>query len=130
MVKKRIGALIIKDKRLLLVNGLGSDVYWTPGGKSEHDELAEETLKRELKEELDIEIVSHEFFHKYTIYESKFKSDTEFSYYLADFEGKITPSNEVDRVLWVSSQDIEKGKVKVSEGVKELIPLLAKKKLI
>ncbi len=32
-IRDRIGAVILKDKKLLLVTGYEETIYWTPGGK-------------------------------------------------------------------------------------------------
>jgi ADP-ribose pyrophosphatase YjhB (NUDIX family) len=52
----RVAAIIIRSKRLLLVTGHGSDLYWTPGGKLEGHESLEVALKRALVEELSLHV--------------------------------------------------------------------------
>ncbi|MBU4332239.1 NUDIX domain-containing protein [Patescibacteria group bacterium] len=51
-----VRAVIQKDDKLLVCHEKGSDHYFTPGGHIEPGESAEEALKRELKEELDLTI--------------------------------------------------------------------------
>ncbi len=55
-MRHTIRGLIIKDRKILLVTGHGADFYWTPGGGVEIGEIPEETLHREIKEELGVEI--------------------------------------------------------------------------
>ncbi|MBE8712191.1 NUDIX hydrolase [Sphingobacterium hungaricum] len=51
------GALIMDDSdRLLVVRKKGSPYYMMPGGKVEVDESPDQALKRELKEELNLEV--------------------------------------------------------------------------
>lgn len=53
--KVRAAALIVRDGRVLL-NGLSSvDVWMLPGGTGEFGESSEQTLVRELREELGVE---------------------------------------------------------------------------
>lgn len=68
-----IAAIILKDQKVLIARR-GSEKhlagYWEfPGGKLEENETEEECLKREIKEELGVEILVDSFFmknqHKY-----------------------------------------------------------------
>lgn len=49
-------AVIQKDGKILVCRFKGKDCYFFPGGHVEFFEKAEDALKRELKEELDMEI--------------------------------------------------------------------------
>lgn len=57
---KTTRAFIIKDSKILLVSGYGTYFYWTPGGEIEEDETPDITLKRELKEDLGLELLKFE----------------------------------------------------------------------
>jgi len=50
----RVGAVIIRDGRLLAVKNEGSDTYYTVGGRVQFGESLEESLLREAREELGI----------------------------------------------------------------------------
>lgn len=53
----RVGGILIHHDRVLLQYADGADPFWfLPGGRAELYESAEETLKREMQEELGIEI--------------------------------------------------------------------------
>ncbi|GAC1629810.1 MAG: NUDIX hydrolase [Ktedonobacteraceae bacterium] len=56
----RIGAIIIDNGRLLCEQGIweGKTFWFVPGGRAELLETATETLRRELIEELDAELLS------------------------------------------------------------------------
>jgi len=58
-MRKTARALIINNKKILLVSGHGADFYWTPGGGIENNETPEVALKRELKEELGLEVYKY-----------------------------------------------------------------------
>ncbi len=60
-------ALIIKDKKVLIAKRMDGEYagYWEfPGGKIEHNESSKNAIKREIKEELNLEISVDSFFHK------------------------------------------------------------------
>ena len=71
-MQKVAGAIIIKDKAVLITRRAPCETFagfWEfPGGKVEESETPENCLKRELKEELDIEIWVNGFFCE-SIYE-------------------------------------------------------------
>ena len=52
----KISFLYIKDGKILSTLSKGKDTYYIPGGKREENESDEETLIRECKEELTIDI--------------------------------------------------------------------------
>ena len=52
----KIAFIYLKDGKILSTLSKGKDTYYIPGGKRENDETDEETLIRECKEELSIEI--------------------------------------------------------------------------
>lgn len=55
-----VKGLIVRDNKVLLLRGDGARDFWdTPGGRIDDDESIEETLRRELSEELpDIRVNS------------------------------------------------------------------------
>lgn len=61
-----VGALIVDEEKGLLVAIRGQDpgkgTWDIPGGFAEPGETAEQTLYREVQEELGVQIISHEYF--------------------------------------------------------------------
>ena len=59
-MKKVTAAIILKDKRVLIAQRAPednlSDKWELPGGKIESRETPQECLKREIREELDVDI--------------------------------------------------------------------------
>jgi len=68
VTRTRISAVIIKDKKILLVkgnSGFYKDFFFTPGGKVEEGESEMKTLERELKEELSTGLIEAKKYFEY-----------------------------------------------------------------
>lgn len=96
-MRHTIRGLIIKDRKVLLVTGNGADFYWTPGGGVEGGESSEQTLRREIIEELGVTIKA---FKQYSAYDYE---DQRVENFLIETEGDIKPDNEITGVVWYSS---------------------------
>jgi len=130
-IYKRIGALIIQNKKILFVGGKdGPADYWTPGGKVEPGESEEETIKREVAEEVGLEVTKTVFFKEYHS-PSPFSNDTEVisRTYLVEANGTPKPGNEITRLLWLSLKEAEKYYLTLLDK-ETLLPDLAKKGLL
>lgn len=53
----KVALIYIKDGKILSTRSEGKDKYYLPGGKREGDETDLETLAREVKEELSVDVV-------------------------------------------------------------------------
>ena len=53
----KIALIELKDGKVLSTRSKGKDVYYFPGGKRDEGESDEETLIREIKEELDVSVI-------------------------------------------------------------------------
>ncbi len=109
--RTRIAGIIIKDDKLLLLKGKGYDYFWTPGGKISGEESDEECLKRELKEEMGVNLVSMKFFKEYdgvSFFNPNIKQKQ--VVYLIEIGGEIKPDAEIESFVWVSKEDYENKK--------------------
>ena len=122
----KIGAAIIKDSKLLVCRK--KDLWISPGGKVEVGESDEECLRRELEEELQIEMVSFRFLGKYEdTYIPDPSKKIHINYYIVEANKEPQASNEIDEIRWISSKD----KLNMGSGIpKFMIPELIKLGLI
>ena len=95
----KIAFIYLKDKKILSTLSKGKDAYYIPGGKRDGNETDEETLIRECKEELTIDI------KKDTIkYYGTFKAQAhgkaegiivKMTCYEAEFDGNLEADSEI-----------------------------------
>ena len=118
-----------KKARILIENSKGeilmckyADIYMLPGGKNDENETIEEGLKREIKEEIGIDLSSFSEFINYTYYEKDYPyDDTLFNrklvtyYYKVNMDFSLNNLNKylTERekkncfeIMWVDKKDI------------------------
>jgi len=129
---KKSTAVIIKNKKLLLVtNKDRQSFFWTPGGKLDGEETPEQTLRRELKEELNIEVTKETFYFTYLSDIEEDNKPREVCCYFVEYKGEPTCQAEIEKMLWVSKEDIESGSLILQNGVRlHLVPKLINDKLL
>lgn len=87
--KERIRGFIVKDNQVLLVEHVGGNGKWTlPGGGEKRGETIETALRREIKEELGLEIKVRVELTSYTLhsYGARTTYRCLLAYALGDFE--------------------------------------------
>lgn len=127
-MKTKIGAIILRDGKILAVRKKDSDIYIMPGGGPENNETHEETLRRELKEELAVDSKNFKPFDSF-IEPAIFEPGNIIAYvYYADIEGEPKPSSEIVEIKWL---DRNKYNLKIGSVLGEcVIPKLIKDGLI
>jgi 8-oxo-dGTP pyrophosphatase MutT (NUDIX family) len=99
---------IIRDNRLLVLEEVDNELYLMPGGKPEAGESAEQTLKREIQEELGVDLDTQTL-HYLGAFEDVAAGDRDarvhIELYTGDFTGEMKPSSEVTRLVWFSRND-------------------------
>ena len=108
----KIAFIYIKDKKILSTLSKGKDTYYIPGGKRELGETDEETLIRECKEELTIDI-KKETIKYYGTFEAQAHGKNEgvlvkMTCYLAEFDGELEASSEIQEITWLTYKDLDK----------------------
>lgn len=117
----KIAFIYLKDGKILSTLSKGKDAYYIPGGKREGSETDEETLVRECKEELTIDILKDTIKY-YGTFEAQAHGKAEgilvkMTCYMADFEGDLKPNCEIQEIKWLDYSNLN---VKISP-VDELI---------
>ena len=108
----KIALIYLKNGKILTTLSKGKDTYYLPGGKREGSETDAETLIRELREELSIQILP-ETIMPYGVFEAQAHGKAEgvlvrMSCYTAEFEGELKPANEIAELDWFTYKDKEK----------------------
>jgi len=113
----KIGAIVVENKKILVVRKevKGHTEYIIPGGRPEGDETHEQTLRRELYEELNINLSSYKRFGSFTE-TAVFENIPIFmDVYFVTYEGNPTPKSEIKELVWITKdykqQGVELGSV-------------------
>ena len=108
----KIAFIYLKDGKILSTLSKGKDTYYIPGGKRENGESDEETLIRECKEELTIDIRRNSIKY-YGTFEAQAHEKSEgvlvkMTFYTADFDGNLQSSSEIQEIRWLDYNDLDK----------------------
>jgi len=101
----KIAFLYLKNGKILSSLSKGKDTYYIPGGKRENNETDEETLIRECKEELSIDIKSDTLKY-YGTFKAQAHGKAEgiivkMTCYTADFDGDLEANSEIQELKWL-----------------------------
>jgi ADP-ribose pyrophosphatase YjhB (NUDIX family) len=107
----KVAFLHLVDGKILSTRSKGKDKYYIPGGKREAGETDVQTLTREVKEELSVDIVESSA-QLYGIFESQAHGKAagvvvRMTCYTADFTGDLKADSEIAEVVWLTMADIE-----------------------
>lgn len=106
-----VGAIIYNDKKeIFLMESPKWNAWLVPGGKIEGDESEEEALRREIKEELGIEITNIFKVGEKTKEPSNDFKDDKTKFIFKDFFAKacsteINPNEEISNYGWFTVED-------------------------
>lgn len=108
----KIALLYLKDGKLLSTLSKGKDTYYLPGGKREAGETDEETLVRECREELSIDI-NKDTIKYYGTFSAQAHGKAEgvlvkMTCYMADFDGELKANSEIQEIRWLKYSDLDK----------------------
>lgn len=126
--RTKIVGIFIKDEKLLLVTGKGYKELWTVGGKVDNNETDDECLRRELREEIGVQISDIKFYKEYST--TSFYNPTismKERVYIISIIGDIKPGAEIEDFVWFSKDDFYSKKYPmITHTETELIPDLIK----
>lgn len=131
MVRERVAALIIKDKKILLVKDKFASHIYPPGGSIKKYEDHEQALRRELLEELNVELTGKELYTDFNLINKVYNVSQIDYYYIVSISGNPTPSSEVCDFGWYGLDEILSGNMEIPPANLEfLFPKLKKDKLL
>lgn len=127
----KVGGIILKDKKILVQRKKNDrEECIIPGGKREGKETDFETLKRELMEELTVELIDAEYIGGYDDIACFSNKPIHVQAYIAKTEGEIRCNNEIKEAIWIDRNYKEQG-IKVGSILGEhVIPELIKRNLM
>lgn len=105
----KIAWIHIENGQVLCARSKGKDMYYLPGGKREAGETDEETLVREIEEEISVQIKTDTVSY-FGTFEAEAHGKAEgvtvkMTCYIADSEGTLTPASEIEELSWLSYKD-------------------------
>lgn len=123
----KVGAIILNDKKqILVVRKTFKDrtEFIIPGGRQEKGETDEQTLVRELMEELGIAVSSFSFFGRFS--EQAIFEDIPLvmSVYRVEIEGQPSLQSEIKEYVWIDRDYEQKGYLLGSVLSKHVVPSL------
>ena len=95
----KLAWIYLKDKKILVTRTKGKDAWFMPGGKRIEGETDEHALVREVKEELNLDLIpsSIRFYGTFQAqaYDKPSGTLVRLTCYTADFNGTPVPTNEI-----------------------------------
>jgi ADP-ribose pyrophosphatase YjhB (NUDIX family) len=131
MIRQRVAAIIIKNKKILLVEDFAASHKYPPGGSIEKSETKIQALKRELKEELCLELISQKKYISFELINVVYnKSQIDYCF-IVKIKGEPKPDNEIKNFNYYTKKEILNKEVEIPSAYFEnLIPQLIKDNLI
>jgi len=108
----KLALICLKDKKILCARSKNRDVFYVPGGKREAGESDIEALTREIKEELDVDIVESTLKYMET-FEAQAHGKpagtlVRITCYTGEYMGEAKPSSEVEEIAWLTYSEKRK----------------------
>lgn len=107
----KIAFIETQNGQILSTRSKGKTKYYIPGGKREFGETDEQTLVREIAEELNVRIDKNTMDYVGTF---KAQSDgakegviVKMTCYKAQYEGTIEPTSEIEEIKWLNYKDLD-----------------------
>ena len=130
-IHHKIAGVIIKNKKLLMVRKYNEPHFIMPGGKIEKSEAPETTLRRELREELNVNLISMKFFATQEALHFKDKNKiVRMEMYFVEISGEPRATSEINEIKWIDSNYKKQGIRVASINEDFTIPELKKRGLI
>jgi 8-oxo-dGTP pyrophosphatase MutT (NUDIX family) len=103
--------ICIRDRQVLCARTRGNDVFYLPGGKREQGESDWEALRREVQEELNVNLLAETFTELILIQEVAhgYTEPTQVTMrcFGADYRGEIMANSEIEAIAWLRYRDLD-----------------------
>ncbi|WP_036381282.1 NUDIX domain-containing protein [Muricauda sp. MAR_2010_75] len=107
----KIAFIETKNGQILSTKSKGKTKYYIPGGKREPGETDEETLIREILEELSVKIKKEtiEYVGTFIAQSDGAKEGVlvKMTCYRAEYNGILHPSSEIEEIKWLNYKDLD-----------------------
>ncbi|MGW3890134.1 NUDIX hydrolase [Micromonospora chokoriensis] len=105
----KVAWILIEDGRVLSTRSEGEDVWYLPGGKREPGETDLETLRREVHEELSVDVDVRGAVHIGTFTAQAHSHaagiTVRMTCYRAGYRGQLQPASEIAEMAWLGYAD-------------------------
>ena len=107
----KLAWIYIKDKKVLCCLSKGKTTYYSPGGKRQEGENDVEALVREIKEEVNVDLIL-DTVRYYGAFKAQAHGKPEGTYvkmscYLSEYSGELEPNNEIEKIEWLDSKNLD-----------------------
>ena len=104
----KVAFLYLQNGKILSTRSKGKDKYYIPGGKREEGETDIETLVREVKEELSVDIIESSA-KLYGVFEAQAHGKAEgvivkMTCYTAEYTGDLKADSEIAEIVWLTTE--------------------------
>ena len=105
----KLALIYIKDKKILSSRSAGKDTWYIPGGKREKGENDIEALAREIREELNVELILSSI--KYMgVFKGQAHSHAagvivKMTCYIGEYSGILQPTSEIEEIAFLTFKD-------------------------
>jgi len=111
------GAIILRDKKLLITKPKSKDIWIFVGGKPEEGETIAQALIREVKEELNVNVIgTPSLYLKSPIELAAGNADNktvQIFAFMTEINGEPKASAEIEKIHWLSREEFEENKFKL-----------------
>jgi 8-oxo-dGTP diphosphatase len=123
----KIAFIEIQKGKILSTKSIGKTKYYIPGGKRESGESDEQTLIREIAEELSVTIIPNtaEYIGTFSAQSDGEKEGINviMTCYKAKYSGTLKANSEIEEIKWLSYNDLDI----ISEVDKKIFSFLIEK---
>lgn len=105
----KLAWILLDNRRVLMTRSYGKDQYYLPGGKREAGESDQQALLREIKEELNVELLP-ETLQLVETFQAQAHGKAEgvmviMRCYRGDYRGELAASAEIEEIRWLTTKD-------------------------